>query len=275
MTANEVARELARIDLPLSTYTQWYWKIDLHNLLHFLTLRVDAHAQWEIQEYGRVMAGMLKRVAPLSYEAWIDYDVCGAHVVARASWRRCARWSSVEGDGLTAASGARSIARRWRAHGLAKREVDELLAKLAPPPAVPDFELDVAAGPLRRALRRALRGGRARPARSRPSSPSLRLVELDQVAAGIGEDRDRHRRPCAPARMRERDAGRLQPRELGRDVGDLERGHRNPLIEHRPLERLAGRVGVRLEGQLDVVRALGRHDGDRTCTRRPETRASP
>ncbi|MEO5768704.1 MAG: FAD-dependent thymidylate synthase, partial [Polyangia bacterium] len=78
MTGQEVARELARIDLPLSTYTQWYWKIDLHNLLHFLTLRVDGHAQWEIQEFGRVMAGMLKRVAPLSYEAWIDYDVCGA-----------------------------------------------------------------------------------------------------------------------------------------------------------------------------------------------------
>ncbi|HEV8244211.1 MAG TPA: FAD-dependent thymidylate synthase, partial [Polyangiaceae bacterium] len=80
MTAEEVARELARIDLPLSTYTQWYWKIDLHNLLHFLKLRVDRHAQWEIQEFGRVMAGMLKRLAPLSYEAWIDYDVCGAHL---------------------------------------------------------------------------------------------------------------------------------------------------------------------------------------------------
>jgi thymidylate synthase (FAD) len=52
MTGEDVARELARIDLPLSTYTQWYWKIDLHNFLHFLKLRVDAHAQWEIQEYG-------------------------------------------------------------------------------------------------------------------------------------------------------------------------------------------------------------------------------
>jgi thymidylate synthase (FAD) len=80
LNGHEVAREIARIDLPLSTYTQWYWKIDLHNLLHFLTLRVDSHAQWEIQEFGRVMAGMLKRVAPLSYEAWIDYDVCGAHL---------------------------------------------------------------------------------------------------------------------------------------------------------------------------------------------------
>jgi thymidylate synthase (FAD) len=78
--ANDFARELARIDLPLSTYTQWYWKIDLHNLLHFLTLRVDSHAQWEIQQFGKVMAGMLKRVAPIAYEAWIDYEVCGARL---------------------------------------------------------------------------------------------------------------------------------------------------------------------------------------------------
>ena len=49
LLGEDVARELARIDLPLSTYTQWYWKVDLHNLLHFLALRVDAHAQWEIR----------------------------------------------------------------------------------------------------------------------------------------------------------------------------------------------------------------------------------
>lgn len=80
LNENDFARELARIDLPLSTYTQWYWKIDLHNLLHFLTLRVDSHAQWEIQQFGMIMAGMLKRVAPLSFEAWIDYDVMGARL---------------------------------------------------------------------------------------------------------------------------------------------------------------------------------------------------
>ena len=80
LTQNDFARELARIDLPLSTYTQWYWKIDLHNLLHFLTLRVDAHAQWEIQQFGKLIAGMLKRVAPIAYEAWIDYEVCGARL---------------------------------------------------------------------------------------------------------------------------------------------------------------------------------------------------
>jgi thymidylate synthase (FAD) len=142
LTANEVARELARIDLPLSTYTQWYWKIDLHNLLHFLTLRVDSHAQWEIQEYGRVMAGMLKRVAPLSYEAWIDYDVCGTHV-SRAELAAIRALVGVDGDALQG-NGARLDRAALEGHGLAKREVDELLGKLAPAPAVPDFELDLA-----------------------------------------------------------------------------------------------------------------------------------
>jgi thymidylate synthase (FAD) len=142
MTSNEIARELARIDLPLSTYTQWYWKIDLHNLLHFLTLRVDAHAQWEIQEYGRVMAGMLKRVAPLSYEAWIDYDVCGTHV-SRAELSALRALVGVEADGL-AGKGGRLDRAALEGHGLAKREIEELLAKLAPPAAVPDFELDLA-----------------------------------------------------------------------------------------------------------------------------------
>jgi len=141
LTANEVARELARIDLPLSTYTQWYWKIDLHNLLHFLSLRVDTHAQWEIQEYGRVMAGMLKRVAPLSYEAWIDYDVCGGHV-SRAELSAIRALVSVDGDGLQGKA-ARLDRAALEGHGLAKREVEELLAKLVAPPAVPDFELDV------------------------------------------------------------------------------------------------------------------------------------
>jgi thymidylate synthase (FAD) len=146
LTANEVARELARIDLPLSTYTQWYWKIDLHNLLHFLTLRVDAHAQWEIQEYGRVMAGMLERVAPLSYEAWIDYDVRGAHL-SRGELEALRALVSVEGEGPgqgLAATGARLGRAALEQRGLARREVDELFAKLAPAPALPDFSLDVA-----------------------------------------------------------------------------------------------------------------------------------
>ncbi len=141
LNAHEVAREIARIDLPLSTYTQWYWKIDLHNLLHFLTLRVDAHAQWEIREYGRVMAGMLKRVAPLSYEAWIDYDVCGAQL-SRMEMDVLRTLVRGTGEGVAALPGQLARA-EMEAKGLSRREVDELLAVLAGRE-VPDFELDLA-----------------------------------------------------------------------------------------------------------------------------------
>src|SRR3989344_8670183 len=69
-----VAREQARKDLPLSTYTEAYWKIDLHNLFHFLSLRMDSHAQKEIREYATVMGNeIVKRVAPIAYEAFEDY----------------------------------------------------------------------------------------------------------------------------------------------------------------------------------------------------------
>src|SRR3954471_16998167 len=142
MTLEDMARELARIDLPLSTYTQWYWKIDLHNLLHFLKLRVDTHAQWEIQEYGRVMAGMLKRVAPLSYEVFIDYDVCGVPL-SRMELAAIHRLVSVEGDVLKASPGAAVDQSSLEALGLAKREARELFDKLGATKA-PDFELDLA-----------------------------------------------------------------------------------------------------------------------------------
>ncbi len=72
---NDVARELARIDLPLSTYTYLYWQIDLHNLFHLLRLRLDSHAQFEIREYARVLAGFAKEVAPLAFEAFEDYSL--------------------------------------------------------------------------------------------------------------------------------------------------------------------------------------------------------
>lgn len=141
LSGEDVARELARIDLPLSTYTQWYWKIDLHNLLHFLRLRVDSHAQWEIQEYGRVMAGMLERVAPLSYEAWIDYDVCGARL-GRQELAALAQLVNASATGLQSRDGAALSNAELEASGLSKREVEELVTKLTPTP-VPRFELDL------------------------------------------------------------------------------------------------------------------------------------
>ena len=78
MAAEEMARELARIDLPLSTYTQWYWKIDLHNLLNFLSLRMDAHAQLEIREYARTIGEEIVRpLFPVVWEAFEDYRLGG------------------------------------------------------------------------------------------------------------------------------------------------------------------------------------------------------
>ena len=68
-----LARELARTTLPLNYYTQWYWKIDLHNLMHFLRLRADSHAQYEIQIYAEKMVEILKKWVPLTYESFEDY----------------------------------------------------------------------------------------------------------------------------------------------------------------------------------------------------------
>ena len=69
-----VAREQARKDLPLSTYTEAYWKIDLHNLLHFLELRMDGHAQWEIRQYAETIGREIVRpLLPLVWEAFVDY----------------------------------------------------------------------------------------------------------------------------------------------------------------------------------------------------------
>lgn len=68
-----LARELARLGLSLNFYTQWYWKMDLHNLLHFLDLRMDSHAQWEIRQYANAMATVVKDLVPQTWEAFVDY----------------------------------------------------------------------------------------------------------------------------------------------------------------------------------------------------------
>ncbi|MFQ6677663.1 MAG: FAD-dependent thymidylate synthase [Fidelibacterota bacterium] len=72
-----VARELARSLLPVNLYTEWYWKNDLHNLLHFIGLRSDSHAQYEIRVYSDAMAESVKKVAPFAWEAFQDYVVNG------------------------------------------------------------------------------------------------------------------------------------------------------------------------------------------------------
>jgi thymidylate synthase (FAD) len=77
-----LARELARINLSLNFYTQWYWKTDLHNLLHFLSLRADPHAQYEIRAYADAMLDTVKRWVPLAHAAFLEYRMNAATISA-------------------------------------------------------------------------------------------------------------------------------------------------------------------------------------------------
>ena len=78
-----LARELARMNLTLNTYTQWYWKTDLLNLMNFLRLRADQHAQYEIRSYADVMLNTLKRWVPITYDAFMDYRVGGTEISSK------------------------------------------------------------------------------------------------------------------------------------------------------------------------------------------------
>lgn len=75
MIEKGLAREVARCNLPLSLYTEWYWQCDLHNLFHFLWLRLDSHAQYEIRVYAEAMAECAKAVAPLAWEAFVEHQL--------------------------------------------------------------------------------------------------------------------------------------------------------------------------------------------------------
>ncbi len=105
-----LTRELARMNLPLNIYTQWYWKTDLHNLLHFLSLRADSHAQYEIRVYADAMLETVKRWVPIVYEAFLDYRMGGAMMSSKALAvvRRMLAGEAVDqaGSGLSA--------REWR-----------------------------------------------------------------------------------------------------------------------------------------------------------------
>ena len=105
-----LARELARIDLTLATYTQWYWKTNLHNFMNFLRLRADPHAQYEIRVYAEAMSDMLARWVPISHEAFLEHRL-GAVTLSRtalAAVKRMVAGEVVEAE--TSGLGARE----WR-----------------------------------------------------------------------------------------------------------------------------------------------------------------
>jgi thymidylate synthase (FAD) len=118
--APQVARELARMNLTLNTYTQWYWKVDLHNLLHFLSLRMDAHAQYEIRVYADVIATLVRDWVPHAWEAFDDYRVGGA------------MFSRAELDVVRQALAGGDLAELIRTSPLSAREKRELREKLVP-----------------------------------------------------------------------------------------------------------------------------------------------
>ncbi len=105
-----LARELARMNLPLSVYTQWYWKTDLHNLLHFLSLRADAHAQYEIRAYADVMLALTERWVPITAQAFRDYSMGAVSLSAPAL---AAVRRMVAGEEVTQPDSGLS-AREWR-----------------------------------------------------------------------------------------------------------------------------------------------------------------
>lgn len=118
----DVARELARINLPLSLYTEMYWQIDLHNLFHFLRLRLDAHAQHEIRAYAEVMAELSRAVAPLAYEAFEE------HLLYAKTFSRS------ELELLLAALDPDALAKLLKTSTMRKTRQRELLDKLKPVP---------------------------------------------------------------------------------------------------------------------------------------------
>ncbi len=116
-----VARELARINLPVSLYTEWYWKIDLHNLFHFLQLRMDVHAQYEIRVYANAIAEIIKPIVPMAWEAFEDYRL-NARSFSANELKLLSQWLP-DPDQLSESATA--------AFNLSKREVQELKEKIA------------------------------------------------------------------------------------------------------------------------------------------------
>jgi len=120
LLGTNLAREIARINLPVSNYTEWYWKIDLHNLFHFLRLRIDPHAQYEIRVYGEAMASIVKAAVPMAYEAFEDYILHAERFSRRALLAlRAVLSTTVPSDDVLEAA------------GLKGREAQEFLAKLS------------------------------------------------------------------------------------------------------------------------------------------------
>lgn len=116
-----VARELARMNLPVNFYTQLYWKIDLHNFMHFISLRADSHAQYEIRVYAEKMLEIMKAWLPLTYNAFMEYRV-GANLISKSATDIVRR--ALSGETVTRENSKMS-AREWAELIVAFPELDK------------------------------------------------------------------------------------------------------------------------------------------------------
>jgi len=127
----DMARELARINLPLSLYTEWYWQIDLHNLLHFLRLRLDWHAQYEVRVYAEALAKCAEAVAPMCYAAFTEHVKDAVKLSAtEARWVRQLLNSSVLNDPAGHETQADILDTFASVEGAGSKEVKKLFTKL-------------------------------------------------------------------------------------------------------------------------------------------------
>jgi len=123
-----LSREVARTELPLSTYTEFYFKIDLHNLFNFLRQRMDSHAQWEIQQYANQIAELVKQWVPMAWDAFVDYRL-EAVTLSRMEFEVLREYIYTVKDDLTM-NDAFVIMRKNEQHpGMSKREITEFLEK--------------------------------------------------------------------------------------------------------------------------------------------------
>ncbi len=126
LLGHDLAREVARINLPLSMYTEWYWQIDLHNLFHFLRLRMDPHAQYEIRVYGEAIFEITRRVCPIATEAFEEH-IRGGVRFSRSEFAALRRLLAPADDGTELERQVREAA---AAEGVEGRGADRLVDKI-------------------------------------------------------------------------------------------------------------------------------------------------
>lgn len=146
-----IAKEQARKDIPVSTYSTLYWTMDVRNLLHFMSLRCDKHAQEEIRDYANVIAGFVKEIFPITFEAWYDYQYCSVRLsrmdrkllesIIKLSGYELKEFQYYSFNAIKDKQYMITLAKKAEELGMTKREFREFWNKMSPP-TEKDFSLN-------------------------------------------------------------------------------------------------------------------------------------